>query len=197
MSTAKLIIRASTTTKTAAFGAPMWLYEYKSDFLSGCNDLTRSERYLKHAYRRMGRPDLAKCVEGARLYQRLDHLIGGVIPDKPERFFGQLRGLAEAAWHKVGSQIPDDLEVWTKTMLARYEGWPGLDRVIKLENDLVAKRNRRPTFSKLQSWPRPERCSADTEIGFRGHHVRRGRGCWHGGAMQDQKKEMVHLGKKM
>jgi hypothetical protein len=190
--------RALTTTKNAAFGAPIWYYVNTQRFLTGYNDLSLSEIFLCDAYKRMGRPDLAECVTKARLHQRLEYLVGQPLVPDNEEFVGHLRGLAEAAGYVDDIQIPDDLQIWTKAMMARYAGTIGLDQVIKLENEVVAKRKKETKLcSRPRSWHRPKRSSTDSVRDCRRAPRRRGRGCGRGDVRQDQKKEMLHLGKKM
>jgi hypothetical protein len=65
-----IALRAETTSKPAAFGAPGWAVD--ESFLRGDMALSGGELRLCEAYEKYGRKDLADCVRGARVYQLLD-----------------------------------------------------------------------------------------------------------------------------
>lgn len=67
--------RAYTVPKAEAFAAPLALLDVDA-FFDGRNELSPYELMLAGAYMDLGRPDLADCVKGGRIYHRFAIMIG-------------------------------------------------------------------------------------------------------------------------
>lgn len=117
------VIRAVTTTKSDAFAAPMGLVDIPR-FQSGSNDLSVPEQRLVEAYTELGRVDLADCVRGGKVHQRLWSCIGS----RPA--IGKIKGLTslspetsetDISESAVGLAVDVDLARWCRVMAERYK----------------------------------------------------------------------------
>nr|XP_031859383.1 uncharacterized protein CI109_005224 [Kwoniella shandongensis]KAA5526455.1 hypothetical protein CI109_005224 [Kwoniella shandongensis] len=112
---------AYTTSKAEAFASPLALIDPDSVFTSS-NDLTAYEERFMQEYINLGRPDLADCIKGGRLYLRLDFTVGKEFDEV------MMEGLRDAMGRdKLGL----DVEGWEQWARDRYRDHKGLRRVIR------------------------------------------------------------------
>lgn len=108
----------------------MWNNE---DFWCGRDDLNEYEQRLCSAYERFERPDLAECVRGARLHQRLEMAIGD--PDSAASFrrMSSFRPLLAGLHAEYESGLPETMAAWRARLLVAHRDDPDLDGVKALE----------------------------------------------------------------
>jgi hypothetical protein len=138
-------IRAYTVCKTAAFGSPRWMWD--TPYHLGTEDsLNDNEHLLCSAYERAGRDDLAACVRGARVHQRLVLTIGDTdfVTKSPGYMLACIRPLLEILDHGYRSDFPATMEAWRSRLMDVHQGDSGLGDVMALEKRL--KKTRRPSW---------------------------------------------------
>lgn len=120
-----------TTTKSDAFTAPMGLVDIPK-FQSGSNDLSIPELKLAEAYTKIGRGDLAVCVRGGKVHQRLWSCIGS----RPT--IGKVKGLVNLAQlNDTAIRIESDLGTgadlaeWCEWVVGRYQENEVLTRLMR------------------------------------------------------------------
>lgn len=96
-----------------AFAAPFGLMNSEAIF-SGDNTLSAAEVQLANTYRTLGRPDLARYVEGGKVYQRLAYICSG---GDAWSEYPQLRGLGQA----MGLVMPDSMEEFMELQEQKYK----------------------------------------------------------------------------
>nr|XP_019050677.1 hypothetical protein I302_01116 [Kwoniella bestiolae CBS 10118]OCF29607.1 hypothetical protein I302_01116 [Kwoniella bestiolae CBS 10118] len=118
--------RAYVTTKEEAFSTPK-IFNQDSTYTGlGDNSLREAEKLLIEYYEGAGRPDLADCVKGGKLYTRLE-MIGNYDPMYVKWGFREI----------FGEDIPADFNPprqdveWRVYMMRRYEGHEGLKKVMQ------------------------------------------------------------------
>lgn len=93
--------RASIAPRCEAFAAPFGLMDKDAIFSTSHNRLSLAERQLADTYKSLGRPDLARCVEGGKVYQRLNWIFSDGQPALPQ--YIQLKLLGET----MGMKMPE------------------------------------------------------------------------------------------
>ncbi|WRT65964.1 uncharacterized protein IL334_002915 [Kwoniella shivajii] len=124
---------AYTTTKGEAFAAPYIFYE-DIDYITADNIMTKEEQLLIDCYERHSRPDLADCVRGGRLYQRLRH-IGQYADHNWKRGFREPFGPNPAPnFHPPKYDVD-----WRVYMMKRYTDDVGLADIMQRSRCTIEK----------------------------------------------------------
>ena len=128
-------IRAETTCKTAAFGAPRWALSQA--FWDGDMALSELEVKLCEAYERRGRQDLADCVKNARVYQLLDSYLGTdfyTYEDNLRRYFlGHFHAMQRTLDPSCTLDTSTSIPRWISQMTKKHEGDEGLTVVKEMD----------------------------------------------------------------
>lgn len=121
----------------------MWDTPYHLGINDSMND---NEQSLCLAYEKVGREDLAACVRGARVHQRLALIIGDtdLITKDPGYMLARLRPLLETLNPDYRSDFPVTMADWHSRLMASHGGDPDLRSVMALEERL--KKTRRPSW---------------------------------------------------
>jgi hypothetical protein len=137
------IVRATTTCKIAAFGAPRWAYS--DTFWSGDMALSDMEIQLCEAYHRHGRADLAECVKSARVHQHLDGFFGtdlfssfGYVEDLRESLHALQSTLDPNCDHEMWKSVRE----WQHSTEKKYQGDDGLELAKRLDRQHRETRTR-------------------------------------------------------
>jgi hypothetical protein len=86
----------------------------------GNNELSKAEILLAETYADLGRPDLARCVEGGKVYQRLAWILDWAGPWSE---YPQLLALGRA----MGLEMPESMGSFVELQMETYkEGLKGL-----------------------------------------------------------------------
>ena len=117
--------RSYLSCKAEAFAAP-WALLSDGYFLND-NALSPREIYLRNTYVELGRPDLARFVEGTRKWMRLGNVLSGV---------SDFRGLiaTRQAFEQVGQvaeeHVPETEEEWRQGVIARHSDDETLQKLL-------------------------------------------------------------------
>jgi hypothetical protein len=128
-----ITLRAETTSKTAAFGAPGWAVD--ESFLRGDMALSGGELRLCDAYEKYGRKDLADCVRGARVYQLLDAFLSVDWYSKGEvdGFLPYFQAMIKVLDPGDRREPATSLQQWVMETQKIYEKEDGLAGVLELD----------------------------------------------------------------
>jgi hypothetical protein len=118
--------------KEVAFGGPEWMWG-AGPLWDPTHALSNDERYLRAVYNFYRRDDLARCVDEARIHQRLNCFIGGGLGYKESRLH-QLRCIESLLHEQTVEQVQQDQEAWTEEAMERHLLDPDLSHVIRLES---------------------------------------------------------------
>jgi hypothetical protein len=99
--------------KLEAFAAPAAIIDYMS-LTKASNDLSPGEQQLVDEYNKLGRSDLADCVRGGKVYQRLRFI---TQPGDLWICYPLIIGLAES----LGVEVPDNREDFLLVQKAKYQ----------------------------------------------------------------------------
>jgi hypothetical protein len=116
------------SSKAEAFTASSCLCD--EAVFKGSNDLSEKEQLLRQAYIDLGRPDLAKCVDGSRKWMRLTNCLDGASDWK---WFWWTRRAFEAGQEsesRVMAELTTEAE-WRQDVIARNSDDPVLARLLK------------------------------------------------------------------
>jgi hypothetical protein len=114
--------RAFTASKSEAFAAPLALVDIEP-FFDGSNKLSANETRLSIAFERQNRPDLADCVRGGKVWQRLPMVVGQ-YPD-----IAMLKGLENAITGVESGEMPS-FDAWAENLIKnKYNGDETLKRL--------------------------------------------------------------------
>lgn len=138
----------------------------ETQLADGDNSLTAEEEILCQTYHKLGRPDLAACVNGARVYQRLDDLIGNrrLMPQQVMNWSGimsKFNALTRLVRGTSAGDLPKTPVQFRTKALQTYSSDPRLATVIELERTLQLSRRPIPTRLKWIPWnvrSLPSRC---------------------------------------
>jgi hypothetical protein len=128
----------STTTKAEAFAAPKWAFDTEA-FDYGDNTLSKEEILLAQAYESLGRNDLADCVRGGKVFQRLHRIILGWKPSDrgDKKILAAVNGLTDAFLGKDAGPLPKTLDEWIVSALKAQKDDPDLATVIALDSRIM------------------------------------------------------------
>jgi hypothetical protein len=101
--------RAFAASKSEAFAAPLALVDIEP-FFDGSNELSANETKLSIAFERQNRPDLADCVRGGKVWQRLPMVVGQ-YPD-----IAMLKGLENAITGAEAGEMPS-FDAWAEGLI--------------------------------------------------------------------------------
>jgi hypothetical protein len=130
----------STSTKAEAFAAPKWAFDTEA-FDHGDNALSKEEVILAEAYESLGRDDLADCVRGGKVFQRLHRIILNWTPSDrgDKRILAAVNGLTDAFLGKDAGSLPKTLDEWITTALVDQKDDPNLPSVIALNDRIMTE----------------------------------------------------------
>ncbi|KAK4686915.1 uncharacterized protein P7C73_g3197, partial [Tremellales sp. Uapishka_1] len=118
---------AYTTTKAEAFSAPLGLVDLAS-FFNGSNALSPEEESLASAYDKLKRLDLAACVRGGKVYQRLACTVNG-DPD-----IVMLNATRKAFLGEAAGDLPATMAAWCVAAKEEFKDDEGLRRLLEREH---------------------------------------------------------------
>jgi hypothetical protein len=121
------------------------------DFWGGYDALNDNEQLLCSSYRKLGRPDLADCVRGARVHQRLEmvicdiDLISKTIGPDPDYMLRSIQPLLAILHADYRSDFPSTMVEWRARLMATHERDPDLGGVqLLLESN---RKTRKPSWA--------------------------------------------------
>jgi hypothetical protein len=128
----------STTTKAEAFAAPKWAFDTDA-FDDGDNTLSKEEILLAESYESLGRHDLAECVRGGKVFQRLHRIILGWQPSDrgDKKILAAVNGLTDAFLGASAGPLPETLDDWIGMALEAQKDDPDLPTVIDLDAKIM------------------------------------------------------------
>lgn len=108
--------RASVAAKCEAFAAPFGLMDNSATYHpTAHNRLSKGEQLLADTYMELGHPELARCVEEGKVYQRLNWIFSDVPTAWTE--YSHLRCLGEA----MGVEMSEDGDRWMELQRTIYK----------------------------------------------------------------------------